>query len=86
MTAVEDQAAAIAKIRQQLAACNGCVANRKREPIEHRPDCTVSPSPMMCSGPDCDAIRLPSEKRPVWSYDPNTGDYYCPTHQKGTTP
>lgn len=85
MNAVEVQAANIAAIRANLPTCIGCGVNVKREPIEHRPDCTLSPSPMLCAGPDCDAIRLPSEKRPVWSYDPNTGDYYCPTHQKGTT-
>lgn len=86
MNAVEVQREAIAARRLLLEACYGCGVNMKREPVEHRPDCTVEPSPMICSGPDCDAIRLPSEKRPVWSYDPNTGDYYCPTHQKGTTP
>ena len=50
---------------------------------EHRPDCTVEPSPLLCE--DCGAIRLPSEKSPVWRYDPNTHTYHCPNHQKGTT-
>lgn len=85
MNASEVKAASMAAIRANLPTCTGCGVNVKREPVEHRPDCTVHPSPMMCSGPDCDAIRLPSEKRPVWSYDPNTGEYFCPTHQKGTT-
>lgn len=84
-TAAQIQAEAIAERRRNLPACYGCGANMKRDPVEHRPDCPVSPSPMLCAGPDCDAIRLPSEKRPVWSFDPNTGEYYCPTHQKGTT-
>ena len=85
MNASEVQAAAMAERRRHLVACWGCGVNMKREPVEHRPDCTVHPSPMMCAGPDCDAIRLPSEKRPVWSFDPNTGEYHCPTHQRGTT-
>lgn len=52
---------------------------------EHRPDCTVEPSPLLCSAPDCDEIRLPSE-RTVWQYLPNLNSYFCPTHhQKGTT-
>jgi hypothetical protein len=66
----------------ELSACQGCglTAGSGRE---HRPDCTVEPSPMMCAGPDCDEIRLPSQKRPVWSLDPRTGEYHCPTHQNG---
>lgn len=50
----------------------------------HRPDCTVEPSAVMCAADECDEIRLPSQKRPVWSFDPKTGEYHCPTHQKGT--
>lgn len=51
--------------------------------VEHRADCTANPSAMMCAGPDCDEIRLPSQKRPVWAYNPRTGEYLCPTHQNG---
>lgn len=93
MNAVEVQAATMAERRKHLAACWGCGANLKREPVEHRPDCTVHPSPLLCAGvtdgEECDAIRLPSEKRPVWFYDVNSREYFCPehypTHKKGTT-
>lgn len=84
MTAADVQADAIAAIRAQLAACNGCGAPlRDVDEPEHRPDCTVEPSPLLCD--DCGAIRLPSEKTPAWRYDPNTRTYHCPTHQKGAT-
>ena len=70
-----------------LAACNGCgVAFAADYDVEHRPDCTVEPSPLICEVDDCDAIRLPSERGQLWQYDPNTHTYRCPTHhQKGTT-
>ncbi|AKF14484.1 hypothetical protein SEA_FLAGSTAFF_47 [Mycobacterium phage FlagStaff] len=65
----------------EQAACKGCGALLAREPVEHRPDCTVEPSPLICE--DCDAIRLPSEpKSPAWRYDPNTRTYHCPSHQE----
>lgn len=53
---------------------------------EHRPDCTAEPSPLICAEPDCDEMRLPSERGPLWQYQPTTHAYYCPDHhQKGTT-
>lgn len=65
------------------AWCPGCGVHHALTG-EHRPDCTVEPSPLLCE--DCDAIRLPSERHPVWQYDPNTRTYHCPNHPKGTTP
>ena len=93
MNAVEVQAATMAGRSRHLAACWGCGANLKREPVEHRADCTVHPSPLLCAGTtdgeECDALRLPSEKRPIWFHDVNTGEFYCPEHhphpKKGTT-
>ncbi|GFG65795.1 hypothetical protein MKUB_32850 [Mycobacterium kubicae] len=68
-----------------LAACPGCGAaiGDEDQDVEHRPDCTVEPAPLLCE--DCGAIRLPSEKggKP-WQYRPDTRTYHCPTHQKGT--
>ena len=64
------------------AVCVGCGLHHHATG-EHRPDCTVQPSPLLCE--DCGAIRLPSERSPLWRYDPNTRTYHCPTHQKGTT-
>lgn len=81
-TAAEVHAEAIATIRANLAACRGCGLNFATGD-EHRPDCTVEPSPLLCE--DCDAIRLPSERSPAWTYDPTTCTYHCNTHQKGTT-
>ena len=67
-----------------IVTCPGCGASLAGEPVEHRPDCTVEPSALLCE--ECDAIRLPSEpKTPAWRYDPRTRTYHCPTHQKGTT-
>ncbi|AKF14550.1 hypothetical protein SEA_CAMBIARE_48 [Mycobacterium phage Cambiare] len=75
------------------AACRGCGANLSREPVEHRPDCTVEPSPLICDV--CDAIRLPSEARDalrlgkLWQFIPSPypGRYLCPDHhQKRNTP
>ena len=63
-----------------IAACPGCGTTRD----EHRPDCSKYPQPLLCE--DCGAIRLPSERTPVWRYDPNTHTYHCPDHPKGTTP
>lgn len=74
----------------KIAVCIGCGANLEAleaGTVEHRPDCTVSPSPLLCAGDDCDAIRLPSEpKTPTWFYDARTHEYFCPTHHpmKGT--
>ena len=48
--------------RDSIAVCPGCGANLEaldRGDVEHRPDCTVEPSALICE--DCDAIRLPSE-------------------------
>ena len=72
-----------------IAVCPGCGANLEaldRGDVEHRPDCTVEPSALICE--DCDAIRLPSEpKTPAWRYDPRTRTYHCPNHhQKEGTP
>jgi hypothetical protein len=65
----------------EVVVCTGCGANLEaldRGEAEHRPDCTVEPSPLICE--DCDAIRLPSEsKSPAWRYDPRTRTYHCPT-------
>lgn len=83
MPALKAAAMASGSWTAELAACNGCGVNLHREPIEHRPDCTVEPSPLLCE--DCDEIRLPSERKPVWRYDPAAHTYHCPNHQKGTT-
>lgn len=64
------------------AWCNGCGLTAATGD-EHRPDCTTEPGPLLCE--DCGAIRLPSERTPVWRYQPGTRTYHCPTHQKGTT-
>ncbi|ASR77250.1 hypothetical protein SEA_AVOCADO_49 [Mycobacterium phage Avocado] len=77
----------------EIVACVGCGVNLHREPVEHRPDCTVEPSPLICE--DCDAIRLPSEARDalrlgkLWQFIPSPypGRYLCPDHhQKRNTP
>lgn len=81
-TAAEAHVEALETIRANLVACPGCGVNHASG-VEHRPDCTVEPTPLLCE--DCGAIRLPSERSPVWRYDPNTRTYHCPTHQKGTT-
>lgn len=84
MTAADVQAETMAAIRAQLAACHGCGAAFAEDyDAEHRPDCTVEPAPLLCE--DCGEIRLPSERSPVWRYDPTTRTYHCPNHQKGTT-
>lgn len=81
-TAAEVQAEAIATIRKYRPACRGCGITFARTD-EHRADCTVEPSPLMCA--DCDEIRLPSERGALWQYRPETRTYHCPTHhQKGT--
>lgn len=49
---------------------------------EHRPTCTAHPSPLLCE--DCGDIRFPSERKPVWRYNPKTQTYHCPNHPKGT--
>jgi hypothetical protein len=67
-----------------IVTCPGCGASLAGD-VQHRPDCTVKPSALICE--DCDAIRLPSEsKTPAWRYEPATRTYHCPNHQKGTTP
>ncbi|UUG69230.1 hypothetical protein SEA_BARKLEY26_47 [Mycobacterium phage Barkley26] len=84
-TAAEVQAETMAWIRANLAACHGCGVSLGAEDPEHRPDCTVQPAPLLCH--DCDAIRLPSERSPVWRFNATTRTYHCPnhpTHQKGT--
>lgn len=74
----------------EIVVCPGCGANLARVEagdVEHRPDCSVSPSPLVCAGEDCDAIRLPSEpKTAVWFYDARTREYLCPTHHPKGTP
>ncbi|MCV7226084.1 hypothetical protein [Mycolicibacterium komossense] len=82
LSPAEVQAEAIAAIRAALPACYGCGLTYASG-REHRPDCTVEPSPLLCE--DCDAIRLPSEQGPAWHYDTKTRTYHCNTHQKGTT-
>lgn len=62
--------------------CSGCGLHHAVTG-EHRPDCTTEPSPLLCE--DCGAIRLPSERSPIWRYDQKTSTYHCPNHQKGTT-
>lgn len=64
----------------ELAACPGCGLTYATGD-EHRPDCTLEPAPLLCG--DCDAIRLPSERFPVWRYNPTTRTYHCPDHPKG---
>ena len=65
------------------AWCQGCGLHHVVTG-EHRPDCTVEPSPLLCE--DCGLIRLPSERKTIWRYDPRTDTYHCPNHQKGTNP
>lgn len=70
-----------------IVVCPGCGAHicDNTGCAEHRPDCTVEPSALICE--NCDAIRLPSEpKTPAWRYNPRTRTYHCPTHQKEGTP
>lgn len=80
-------------------ACHGCgvlLARVEAGDAEHRPDCTVEPSPLFCSFEDCDAMRLPSEAREalaknrLWQFLPHPlpGRYLCPDHhqKRGTTP
>lgn len=71
-------------IRAGLTACRGCGAPRGDEDqdVDHRPDCTVDPSALICD--ECDEIRLPSQKAPLWEYDPGAKVYRCSTHRKGT--
>lgn len=65
--------------------CHGCGLNYATGD-QHRPDCTVEPSPLLCAQPACDAMRLPSERGQLWQYRPNTDSYFCPAHhQKGST-
>lgn len=65
------------------AWCPGCGLHH-HVTGEHRATCTVEPSALLCDEPDCDSIRLPSERKPVWRYDPSTDTYHCPNHPKGT--
>lgn len=84
MPALKAAAMAAGSWTATLAACPGCGVNLHREPIEHRPDCTTEPSPLLCE--DCGDIRLPSERsRRPWRYDPKSQTYHCPNHPEGTT-